>query len=293
MLSWQKKEKEDLGKVQSNFDSLEQIDGAFVDDDQKIYLFADEQYLRSSYTITNIDQGYPQTIADHWLEEKDFDLPPEYHDGIDAAIVNLANQHTYFFKDNHFIVCDRDTMGKGSMGEPPSVPPLKGGGQMPKEKNKKMMGYGSKKMGYSDKKNKMDHDQEEMISNGYPLKQIKNYWGKLKNNFLNNSKIDGVLTVDHKTFFFKDDQCLTWSNTIENDGGMADTGSITDLKVLFSNLPDIFQDGVDEIFSGADGRIHLFKDGDTAPCNSEFQLINNQENPKTPKPQNPISANWY
>ncbi|MEM8807263.1 MAG: hemopexin repeat-containing protein, partial [Cyanobacteria bacterium P01_G01_bin.38] len=100
-LNWEKIEKE-LGKVKSNFGPSNQIDAAFVDHDDKIYVFSGDQYLRSSGELENIDDGYPKKIQGNWAQEHGLPLPTAYHESIDAAILS-PNDNLYFFKDKQFI----------------------------------------------------------------------------------------------------------------------------------------------------------------------------------------------
>ena len=103
-LTWERQDKT-LGDVRSNFGSLERIDAAFVDRDRKIYLFAGDQYLRSSSNLSNIDEGYPKQIQGNWPAEHSFDLPEKYHQSINAAF-SSPDETLYFFKGDTFISSD-------------------------------------------------------------------------------------------------------------------------------------------------------------------------------------------
>lgn len=97
---WETKEKL-VGKVKSNFDTIENIDASFVDQDGKIYLFAGNQYMRYSDDLV-ADEGYPKMIKGNWINELDYDLPEVFYESIDASFTNLDGV-TFIFKDDQFI----------------------------------------------------------------------------------------------------------------------------------------------------------------------------------------------
>jgi len=85
------------------------INAALLYNNDKIYMFKDDQYLR--YTPgKGVDAGYPKNIADNWTS-----WDPEFKSGIDAALMS-SNGKAYFFKGDKYIRC---TPGKGMDDEYP------------------------------------------------------------------------------------------------------------------------------------------------------------------------------
>ncbi|MFI7454376.1 hemopexin repeat-containing protein [Nonomuraea sp. NPDC049714] len=73
------------GKVRNNFTDPEKIDGAYVDLEGRIHLFAGDQYLRySGDDHTYADEGYPRPITEWW--EGDTPLPEAFRAAVDAVI---------------------------------------------------------------------------------------------------------------------------------------------------------------------------------------------------------------
>jgi len=90
-----------IGVVQSNFDGTRAIDSAFVDRDDRIYLLAGGQYLRSASNLAAIDPGYPRSIASNLCAERG--LGPEMcgDQGFDAAFIG-ADGMRYVFRGNGY-----------------------------------------------------------------------------------------------------------------------------------------------------------------------------------------------
>lgn len=117
-IDWEVHEKS-LGLVESNFTDPEKIDAAFMDGDNKLYLFAGDQYLRSTDNLQTIDEGYPKKIAGNWVQEHNADLPEAYQESLDGVFQD-SDDKRYYFKDKHFIQSDdlnteiaiRDVWGK-------------------------------------------------------------------------------------------------------------------------------------------------------------------------------------
>jgi hypothetical protein len=92
------------GRVQSRFDDPASIDGALLDQEGRIHLFSEDQYVRySSWPQEFVDEGYPRRIAAQWSQELDFGpLPPGWDAGIDAA-VGRQDEVTWLFKGNRYV----------------------------------------------------------------------------------------------------------------------------------------------------------------------------------------------
>ena len=95
-----------LGQVHNNFETLGKVDAAYVDGDDKTYLFSGDQYIRYSGTHYDyVDPGYPKLIEESLAGELGgataAALPESYRCGIDAAFTDQTGT-VYLFKDEHF-----------------------------------------------------------------------------------------------------------------------------------------------------------------------------------------------
>jgi hypothetical protein len=86
--------------------------------------------------------------------------------------------------------------------------------------------------------------------------EIREFWGKINNNFDGAKKIDAAFVHGHRVYLFAGDQMLSYSNSIENDGVLTDEGSLQSLK----QLPEKFRSGISAEFRGFDGKTYLFKE---------------------------------
>jgi hypothetical protein len=91
------------GKIRNNFLDPVRIDTAFRDADGKTYLFAGDQYIRySTDDFSQVDEGFPRTIAENWAAEGITGaLPPGFETGVDASFQGLDGR-TYVFKDTRY-----------------------------------------------------------------------------------------------------------------------------------------------------------------------------------------------
>ncbi len=80
--------------------SFEQgIDAALWREDNKaLYFFKGDQYVRFSSGKTSVDPNYPKSIAGRWKN-----IPPEFEQGIDAALWYQDTGKIYFFKGNQLV----------------------------------------------------------------------------------------------------------------------------------------------------------------------------------------------
>jgi hypothetical protein len=75
------------------------IDAAFVrEDNGKLYIFKDGQYVRFSSVAAGVDSEYPKPIAGNWPG-----LPAAFQSGIDAALWRKSNGALYMFKGNQYV----------------------------------------------------------------------------------------------------------------------------------------------------------------------------------------------
>jgi len=75
------------------------IDAAVVrEDNGKLYMFKDGQYVRFSSVAAGVDAGYPKPIAGNWPG-----LPAAFQSGIDAVLWRKSNGALYMFKGNQYV----------------------------------------------------------------------------------------------------------------------------------------------------------------------------------------------
>ncbi|MFI6803021.1 Tc toxin subunit A-related protein [Streptosporangium canum] len=75
------------GKVKNAFADPVRIDGAFTDNDGRVYLFAGDQYVRYSAGYDTVDEGYPRDVAE-WRSREG--LPaPRVREAVDACFQDL------------------------------------------------------------------------------------------------------------------------------------------------------------------------------------------------------------
>ncbi|MFD2036955.1 hemopexin repeat-containing protein [Belliella marina] len=80
------------------------VDAVLMRDNEKIYMFKGDQYIRYSEVSKGIDEGYPKKIAGHWPD----DLPVSFKKGIDAAFTGKWDGRIYFFKDEQYVRLSED-----------------------------------------------------------------------------------------------------------------------------------------------------------------------------------------
>ncbi len=75
------------------------IDAAlFREDNNALYFFKGNQYVRFSAGSNTVDAGYPKPIAGNWPG-----LPANFQAGIDAALWRESNGAVYLFKGNQYV----------------------------------------------------------------------------------------------------------------------------------------------------------------------------------------------
>ncbi|MFW2373134.1 MAG: hemopexin repeat-containing protein [Gammaproteobacteria bacterium] len=89
------------GKVGNNFESLNRVDAALVQNNTS-YLFSGNQYTRYSGDYSGYaDEGYPKKIV-HMAAEDGIDVFEQFPDGIDAIMVG-ADSSIYVFADSKYM----------------------------------------------------------------------------------------------------------------------------------------------------------------------------------------------
>jgi len=94
-----------FGLVDNDFAEISKIDAAYVDADNRLYLFADHLYVRYSNASTadHIDKGYPKVISESWADENvEVNWPEIFTGKVDAAFEGKDGE-TYFFQGNRFV----------------------------------------------------------------------------------------------------------------------------------------------------------------------------------------------
>ncbi|MDV3348292.1 hemopexin repeat-containing protein [Leptothoe sp. LEGE 181152] len=106
--SWDKRDNT-FGQVDNDFDNLEMIDSAYVDSEGRLFLFANDKYVRYSdigSTLTSsltVDQGYPKSIAEDWNSENlAIQLPAEYGEDL-GPMFDGGDQYSYAFLGNTYV----------------------------------------------------------------------------------------------------------------------------------------------------------------------------------------------
>ncbi|MEM9218659.1 MAG: hemopexin repeat-containing protein [Cyanobacteria bacterium P01_F01_bin.150] len=198
---WQIEER-DWGQVDHDFEDLQVIDAAFTDESGYTYLFSNDEYVRYSNGIANVDDGYPKNIMDSWKDEgRNHMLPEEFQSSLDAAFHGIDNK-TYLFKDGQFV---------GT------------------------------------------HDPDNIQS-------TRGMWGKVKNNLKMTQQVDAFYGDGSQYFALSGDQVFAYRDCLENEDVMVQEGFPKLLIDHFGpSLPGEFHAGVDAVFKGEDGQIHLFK----------------------------------
>ncbi|MBL8398255.1 MAG: hypothetical protein JNL84_08955 [Candidatus Accumulibacter sp.] len=88
---------------------LAKIDAAvWRKDNDNVYLFSGEWYVRYSNISNDIDEGYPKKIAGNWSG-----LPSEFLANIDAALYRDSNDKLYLFKGSKYVRMTGSAMDEG------------------------------------------------------------------------------------------------------------------------------------------------------------------------------------
>ncbi|NJR38058.1 MAG: hypothetical protein HC781_03410 [Leptolyngbyaceae cyanobacterium CSU_1_4] len=111
---WDKRENH-FGQVDNDFSNLEMIDATYVDAEGRLFLCANDQYVR--YSTVNfilgsqpagavqptVDQGYPKSIAADWNDENlPIQLPSSFDRDL-GPMFNGLDGHSYAFIENRYL----------------------------------------------------------------------------------------------------------------------------------------------------------------------------------------------
>jgi hypothetical protein len=111
---------------------------------------------------------------------------------------------------------------------------------------------------------------------------IVDFWGQVRNNLAEASRVDAVIDLEGRCAISAGDQISLFSNSLEGDSLSADERFPSTLANVFPNLPGIFAQGIDAGLTDDDGAIHLFRDLQCATRSSDgtsWQTV-------------PITQNW-
>ncbi|GGK95923.1 hypothetical protein Sme01_31310 [Sphaerisporangium melleum] len=92
------------GKVRNNFEAPRRINGAYVDEDGRTYLFCGDQYIRySGPDFTTVDEGYPRAVAEWWQAEGHDSALPEGFTGAPDAVFQDVDGHVHLFAGGRYL----------------------------------------------------------------------------------------------------------------------------------------------------------------------------------------------
>ena len=262
--AWDKRSNS-FGQVDNDFDNLEMIDSAYVDLEGRLFLFANDKYVRYSVMPSSlsdslsVDRGYPKSIAEDWnaenlpvqlpvqmAEQFSRDLGPMF-DGIDG--------NSYAFSGDLYISSEeaqtRSVAGKWghqeyNFGHHPTriQAALASGGDYYLFLENKIAKYS----GSLELANLQPED-------GYP-KGIHQEFAALPDEFL--AGIDSALgSWDDTIYLFRDDEYVSLSTDADGNRVVSDAADTRSYWGKVAN--DIAESGtVDAAFVGLDGYSYLF-----------------------------------
>ncbi|NET40671.1 hemopexin repeat-containing protein [Okeania sp. SIO2B3] len=109
--SWDKRDNE-FGQVDNDFENLEMIDAAYVDTEGRLFLFANDKYVRYSDLASvgpplssdelKVDRGYPKSIAEDWNDENlPIQLPESFSRDLGPMFDGVDNYSYAFLGDRY------------------------------------------------------------------------------------------------------------------------------------------------------------------------------------------------
>ncbi|NEQ65195.1 MAG: hypothetical protein F6K21_06795 [Symploca sp. SIO2D2] len=245
-----------FGQVDNDFENLEAIDAAYVDAEGRLFLFANDRYVRYSDVNFNldspsdqpkVDRGYPKSIAESWNQENlPIQLPPSFNRDLGPLFDGLDG-HSYAFFEDRYISSEDGSVR--SVAE--------------------MWGHGEYDFGHA------DHLDAALAYNGYYLlflndkvvkyagsielanlqpeagypKALHEEFTDLPGKFV--SGIDAALQgEDNKTYLFRDDEFVSTDSIEEITKTRDSWGKVTNEITSLGK--------VDAAFVGLDGYTYLF-----------------------------------
>ncbi|TQV85945.1 hemopexin repeat-containing protein [Aliikangiella coralliicola] len=248
--TWDKRDNH-FGQTQNDFEKLEMIDATYVDEQQRLYLLANDKYVR--YTDTNqthVDQGYPKTISEHWNEENlPLQLPASFEHGL-GPMFDGTDGHSYAFLGNTFVSSENGQQrnvasqwghSRYDFGHAEQIDAaMDSNGQT-------LIFAGDRVVKYSCSLEMANLQPVE----GYP-KPIHEEFPSIPGEFA--AGLDAALHgLDDKVYLFKDDECVHID---------PQSGAITEAQTntLWGKIDNSITDNgtVDAAFVGLDGYTYLF-----------------------------------
>ncbi|NEQ35259.1 MAG: hypothetical protein F6K40_02635 [Okeania sp. SIO3I5] len=108
--SWDRRQN-NFGQVDNDFENLEMIDAAYVDTEGRLFLFANDKYVRYSdlgsvgsnlSSDLKVDRGYPKSIAEDWNDENlPIQLPKSFSRDLGPLFDGVDNYSYAFLGDRY------------------------------------------------------------------------------------------------------------------------------------------------------------------------------------------------
>ncbi|MGD1804800.1 hemopexin repeat-containing protein [Dapis sp. BLCC M126] len=109
--AWDKRDNH-FGQVDNDFENLEMIDAAYVDTEGRLFLFANDKYVRYSdlgsvgsplSSDLKVDQGYPKSIAEDWNDENlPIQLPDSFYRDL-GPMFDGVDDYSYAFLGDRYV----------------------------------------------------------------------------------------------------------------------------------------------------------------------------------------------
>ena len=257
--AWDKRDN-NFGQVDNDFENLEMIDSAYVDSEGRLFLFANDKYVRYSdltpgLSELTVDKGYPKSIAEDWNQENlTIQLPPSFGQDLGPMFDGVDDRSYAFLGDRY--LCSEDGKVRPvaekwghreyNFGHPTQIDAaLASQGNYFLFLNNKIAKY----TGSIELANLQPED-------GYP-KGIHQEFTDLPDEFV--SGIHAALGGwDDTIYLFQDDEYVTI--TIDNNTGNRTTSEAQETREMWGKVAnDIASEGkVDAAFVGLDGYTYLF-----------------------------------
>jgi Tc toxin complex TcA C-terminal TcB-binding domain/Neuraminidase-like domain/Hemopexin len=101
------------------------------------------------------------------------------------------------------------------------------------------------------------------VSGDTTTQPVGNRWGRVRNAFLDATRIDAAYTEGSALYLLVGDQVVRYVDCIENGGVRVDDGYPRRLEQHFEDLQAEFETGIEAAFAEPGAGVHLFKDGRT------------------------------
>ncbi|NEO53219.1 MAG: hypothetical protein F6K54_09085 [Okeania sp. SIO3B5] len=223
-----------FGQVDNDFENLEAIDAAYLDAEGRLFLFANDRYVRYSNVSfklneteeqPKVDRGYPKSIAESWNEENlPIQLPPAFNRDLGPMFEGLDGHSYAFFQDRYISSEDSSVWPVAEMwghseydfGRADRLDAaLASKGYYLLFLNDKVVKYAGSI--------ELANLQPEA---GYP-KAIHEEFANLPGKFVSGinaalSYEDGDNPNKNKIYLFRDDEFVTIGNILDNDGNVLD-----------------------------------------------------------------------